>query len=442
MLADIALTLFFVFLNAFFVAAEFAIVKVRGSQIDVKLRDGDMLAKMARHILDHLDAYLNACQLGITLASLALGWIGEAVVANVIGNVAWWFGINMNTASLHTISIVIAFTTITILHIVIGEMAPKSIAIRRPDSVTMSVALPLRAFYIVFQPFIRALNWMSIGVLKLLRIAPSAEHDAHTPDELRYIIAQSSKQGALEVSEQELIENVFDFTETTAGQVMVPRSKISALSINQSIDDMLVKVMEEGYSRLPVYNNTVNDIVGIVYAKDLITLMHHKDLIIIQDILHDAYFVQEDVMLRQLLRDMQLRKTHMAIVLDEFGGTAGLVTMENIIEELVGNIQDEYDDEAPLIAQPTTNTWEIDASIHIDEANELLPMPLPKEDDYETVGGLINYVAGRIPVAGDGILLDNYAVTVVSASPRRVERVQFTLRKSISTLAESPSPTT
>jgi CBS domain containing-hemolysin-like protein len=170
--------------------------------------------------------------------------------------------------------------------------------------------------------------------------------------------------------------------------------------------------------------------------------MHHKDLIIIQDILHPAYFVQEDVMLKQLLRDMQVRKVHMAVVLDEFGGTAGLLTMENIIEEIVGNIQDEYDDEAPLVAAKSTDTWELDASIHIDEANEILPQPLPYDGDYETVGGLINSVAGRIPAPGDGVLLDNYAVTILTASARRVERVKFLWKGALSTAGESPSATT
>ncbi|MCO6466681.1 MAG: HlyC/CorC family transporter [Bradyrhizobiaceae bacterium] len=442
MLGNLALTLFFVLLNAFFVAAEFALVKVRGSQVDIRLKEGDVLAKIARHILDHLDAYLSACQLGITLASLALGWIGEPVVAAMVGQVAGWTGVALHADTLHTISIILAFTLITVLHIVIGELAPKTFAIRRPEAVTFGIALPLHAFYLLFQPFIRALNWMSVSLLKLLGMDPAPEHEVHTSDELRYIIAQSSKQGTLEVSEQELIENVFDFTETTAGQVMVPRSKISAFNITSRIDLVLERVMEEGYSRLPVYKDTINDIVGIIYVKDLITLMHHKDLILIEDILHPVYFVQEDVMLKRLLRDMQVRRTHMAIVLDEFGGTAGLVTMEDIIEELVGNIQDEYDDEAPLIDEPLKDTWVVDASIHIDEANELLPKPLPKEEDYETVGGLINYVAGRIPATGDGVLLDAYAVTIVSATPRRVERVQFTLRKPLNTMDESPSHTT
>ncbi len=427
MLWNLALTFFFVFLNAFFVAAEFAIVKVRGSQIDIKVREGDVLAKVARHILDHLDAYLSACQLGITLASLALGWIGEPVVAAIVSDVAGWFGISMQGGVLHTISVVIAFSFITVLHIVIGEQAPKTLAIRRSESVTLAVALPLRGFFVLFQPFIAALNWMSIELLRLFKIQPAPEREVHSPDELRFLIAQSSVEGGLELSERELIENVFDFTETTAGQVMVPRSKIVALEISQSIDDMLDLVMEEGYSRLPVYHGTINDIVGIVYAKDLITLLHHKNLIIIQDILHPAYMVQEDVKLKQLLRDMQLHKVHMAIVLDEFGGTAGLLTLENILEELVGSIQDEYDDEAPLAASQATGTWEFDASIHIDEANEILPVALPEDDAYETIGGLINAAAGRIPAANDEVLLDNYRAEILSATPRRVERLRLTL---------------
>jgi CBS domain containing-hemolysin-like protein len=439
MLGNLTLTFFFVLLNAFFVAAEFAIVKVRASQIDLRLREGDVLARIAKHILDHLDSYLSACQLGITIASLALGALAERIADEMASGL----GIDLGQGLLRTIGIGIAFTLITTLHIVIGEQAPKTFAIRRSDAVTFAVALPLRGFYILFRPFVIALNWLSVSFLKLLGIEPAPEHEVHSPDELRYLIAQSSEQGGgLEISERELIENVFEFTETTAAQVMVPRAKIVALDINQSIDRMLDLVMEEGYSRLPVYRETINDIVGIVYAKDLITLMHHKDLIIIQDILHPAYFVQEDVMLKQLLRDMQVRKVHMAVVLDEFGGTAGLLTMENIIEEIVGNIQDEYDDEAPLVAAKSTDTWELDASIHIDEANEILPQPLPYDGDYETVGGLINSVAGRIPAPGDGVLLDNYAVTILTASARRVERVKFLWKGALSTAGESPSATT
>ncbi len=423
MIGDIALTLFFVLLNGFFVAAEFAIVKVRASQIEIKAREGNFLAGIAKHILEHLDSYLSASQLGITLASLGLGWIGESVVARVVSESALAMNIHLSGEYLHTISIVIAFSIITVLHIVVGEQAPKTYAIRRSEAVTLAVAIPMRAFYIVFRPIVAMLNWMSNAMLGIAGIEAAGEHDVHTPDELRYLIAESSKQGALEVSEQELIENVFEFTETTAAQVMVPRSKITALDGDLPVADLLDTVMREGYSRLPVYSDSIDTIIGIIYAKDLLTLMHHRDLIILQDILHAPYVVQEDVKLKRLLRDMQRDKVHMAIVIDEFGGTAGLLTLEDIIEELVGNMQDEYDDEAPLHTNQTSDAIELDASIRIDEANEILLEPLPESDDYETLGGMINNYAGRIPTVGDVVQLEAYECTVLSATPRRVERV-------------------
>lgn len=430
MIGDIALTMFFVVLNGFFVAAEFAIVKVRTSQIELRAREGNLFAGVARHILEHLDAYLSASQLGITLASLGLGWIGESVVANIVAQATLALDITLAPEVLHTISVIIAFAIITVLHIVVGEQAPKTYAIRRSEAVTLAVALPLRAFYVIFKPVVVALNWMSNAMLGIAGIEHAGEHDVHSPEELRYLIAESSKQGALEVSEQELIDNVFEFTETTAAQVMVPRSKITALDIDTPVGELLETVMTEGYSRLPVYRDTIDTIVGIVYAKDLLTLMHHRDLVIVQDILHAPYMVQEDVKLKRLLRDMQRDKVHMAVVLDEFGGTAGLLTLEDIIEELVGNIQDEYDDEAPMHAQQAPGSFDLDAAIRIDEANEILPEPLPESDDYETLGGLINVRAGRIPAAGDVVVIDGYACTILSASPRRVERVRVTRRHS------------
>jgi len=429
MLGNIALTLFFVLLNGFFVAAEFAIVKVRASQIELKAREGNLLATMARHMLSHMDTYLSASQLGITLASLGLGWIGESVVSSIISDIAGLLGWHPSPALLHTVSASIAFVTITVLHIVLGEMAPKSLAIRRSEQVTMAVALPMRIFYVVFKPVIWSLNESANLLLRMIGIEPVGEHEVHSPEELRYLIQESSKQGALEFSEQELIENVFQFTETTAGQVMVPRSRIIGLEMSMRIDELLDHVMEEGYSRLPVYKGSVDEITGIVYAKDLLTLMHHKDLIIIHDILHPAYFVSEDVKLKKLLRDMQIHKVHMAIVLDEFGGTAGLITLEDVIEELVGNIQDEYDDETPVLSSTTANDFELLASVHIAEANEVLPLPLPESDDYETIGGLINARAGRIPVPGDTVILEPYVCTILESTPRRVERVKLTLQQ-------------
>ncbi len=428
MIWDVTLTLFFVVLNGFFVAAEFAIVKVRASQIELRAREGSFLAGIARNILEHLDAYLSASQLGITLASLGLGWIGESVVSTLVLDAAHAVGITLDPAVLHTISIVIAFTIITVLHIVVGEMAPKTLAIRRSEAVTLAVAVPMRAFYLVFRPIITMLNAMSNMMLRAVGIEPAPEHEVHSPEEIRYLIAESSKQGALEISERELIENVFEFTETTAAQVMVPRSKVVGVDGTLPVSELVDFVMNEGYSRLPVYLGSIDNIIGIIYAKDLLTLMHHRELIILQDILHAPYMVQEDVKIKRLLRDLQRDKVHLAIVLDEFGGTAGLLTLEDILEELVGNIQDEYDEEAPLVEEQTPGSYELDASIRIDEANERLPFTLPERDDYETIGGLITHVAGRIPSTNDVVALDDYDCIVLASTPRRVERVRLVRR--------------
>lgn len=428
MIWDVTLTLFFVVLNGFFVAAEFAIVKVRASQIELRAREGSMLAGIARNILDHLDAYLSASQLGITLASLGLGWIGESVVSTLVLDAAQAIGVSLDPAVLHTISIVIAFSIITVLHIVVGEMAPKSLAIRRSEAVTLAVAVPMRAFYLVFRPIITMLNAMSNMMLRAVGIEPAPEHEVHSPEEIRYLIAESSKQGALEISERELIENVFEFTETTAAQVMVPRSRVVGVDGTLPVSELVDFVMNEGYSRLPVYLGSIDNIIGIIYAKDLLTLMHHRELIILQDILHAPYMVQEDVKIKRLLRDLQRDKVHLAIVLDEFGGTAGLLTLEDILEELVGNIQDEYDEEAPLVEEQTPGSYELDASIRIDEANERLPFSLPERDDYETIGGLITHVAGRIPSTNDVVTLDDYDCIVLASTPRRVERVRLVRR--------------
>jgi CBS domain containing-hemolysin-like protein len=286
----------------------------------------------------------------------------------------------------------------------------------------------MRAFYLVFRPIITMLNAMSNMMLRAVGIEPAPEHEVHSPEEIRYLIAESSKQGALEISERELIENVFEFTETTAAQVMVPRSRVVGVDGTLPVSELVDFVMNEGYSRLPVYLGSIDNIIGIIYAKDLLTLMHHRELIILQDILHAPYMVQEDVKIKRLLRDLQRDKVHLAIVLDEFGGTAGLLTLEDILEELVGNIQDEYDEEAPLVEEQTPGSYELDASIRIDEANERLPFTLPERDDYETIGGLITHVAGRIPSTNDVVALDDYDCIVLASTPRRVERVRLVRR--------------
>ncbi|HYF04252.1 MAG TPA: hemolysin family protein [Patescibacteria group bacterium] len=425
MILDILFTLFLVFLNGFFVAAEFAIVKVRLSQIEMRARSGNFFAGMAKDMVNKLDAYLSATQLGITLASLGLGWVGESVVAVLVLDAFAAFGYTFSPELAHKISFPIAFAIITVLHIVLGELAPKSLAIQRSESVTLAVSIPMKGFYFLFRPFIWVLNNLANWLLRKIGIDPAKEQELHSAEELRYILEESSRGGMIESSDHRLIENVFDFAATTANQIMVPRTQIVALELGMTSQEIMEQLIEEGYSRLPVYEGSIDNIIGVVYAKDIITLLCHQNLIILQDIIRPAYFVQETEKINTLLQNLQRRRNHMAIVIDEFGGTAGIVTLENIIEEIVGQIQDEYDEETPLVQKNSENEYTVHATAAIADLNEILPRELPESEDYETIGGLVNHFAGRIPELNDEVQIPGYTCTILQRSMRSLELVKL-----------------
>ncbi|GAB3235014.1 hemolysin family protein [Hymenobacter seoulensis] len=425
MLLNILLTVLLVLLNGFFVAAEFAIVKVRLSQIELKAQTGNRFAKMTEGILHNLDGYLSATQLGITLASLGLGWIGESVVSQIIIATVHALGLEMTDATAHSIALPTSFALITILHIVFGELAPKSLAIQQPEATSMFVALPLRVFYTVFRIPIVVLNWLSGLVLRLFGIQQVSEHEVHTAEELRLLIDQSKQSGEIQDSEHELIENVFQFNDRMVKQIMVPRTKLSAIDVNTPQDAVLEAVYNEGYSRIPVYEGNIDNIIGILYVKDLLQIIRRSEPIELQKIIRPAYFVPETKKINRLLRQFQRKHTHMAIVSDEFGGVSGIVTIEDIMEELVGEIQDEYDNEVPVVEKVSEAEYRVASSTAIPDANEYLPFPLPEGDDYETVGGLLNVIYGNIPEVGDVAVLDNYEFRVLKRSRRAVELVQL-----------------
>lgn len=425
MFFDILLTIFLVFLNGFFVAAEFAIVKVRLSELEIRLLTGSSMAKRAKHIVSHLDAYLSATQLGITLASLGLGWIGESVVASVVISLFHLFGYYPDPELAHKIAFPIAFALITFLHIVFGELAPKSMAIQNPASITLAISLPLQIFYLLFKPFIWGLNSVANFILRSLGISTPHGHELHSAEELRYLLEQGKESGAIKSSEHELIENVFYFSERTVRQIMVSRTQIAAIDISASTDDIADIVIEEGYSRMPVYRDSLDNIVGIIYAKDLLTMLKHKQLIVVQDILRPAYFIQEAQQINTLLKEFQRQRVQMAVVLDEFGGTAGIVTVEDIMEELVGEIQDEYDEELPVVEKTSEREFVVKASAAIVDVNEYLPHPLPEAEGYSTVGGLLNVIFGKIPDLHERITFENYEMVILKTSKRSIELVSI-----------------
>jgi CBS domain containing-hemolysin-like protein len=421
-------TLFLVFLNGFFVAAEFALVKVRASQIEIKAKTGSRVAKIAKHMTQHLDGYLAATQLGITLASLGLGWVGEEVMTKIVSNFFNFINIDMTSSVATNIGHVLAFAIITVLHIVFGELAPKSLAIQRPIGTTMGIALPLHFFYLIFRPFIWLLNGFANFILRILGIATIGGHEAHhSSEELQYLLDQGKESGALETNEHELIKNVFDFNDRVVKNIMVPRTKISGIELSTPHKEVLDIIIREGYSRIPVYDETIDKIVGIVHAKDILPLLAENKECILKEIIRKPYFIPETKKINDLLSELQLKRIQIAIVLDEFGGTAGMVTAEDIVEELVGDIQDEYDEEKPIVEKVSVNEFIIDATASIYDVNEYLPHDLPEDGDYDTVAGLVSEIFGKIPDVGEASEFNGYIITILKKADQNVESVKLEL---------------
>ena len=427
MIINILLTIFLVLLNGFFVAAEFAIVKVRSSQIELRSQAGSQLAKVALNMITHLDAYLSATQLGITLASLGLGWIGESVVSEIIIHIMQAAGFQADADLAHKIALPIAFSVITILHIVFGELAPKSLAIQRSESTTLAIAIPLQFFYYIFKPAIWFLNGFSNLLLRGIGITPVHGSEVHSSEELRLIFEQSKESGAIQDSQHELFENVFSFNDRMVKQIMVPRTKLAALDIESSEDKILDMVFTEGYSRIPVYRESIDNIVGVLYVKDLLIVIRRGEPIDLEKLIRPAYFVPETKKINRLLQHFQRSHLHMAIVSDEFGGVSGIVTMEDIMEELVGEIQDEYDEEVPVVEKMSDFEFKVSTAASILDVNDFLPYPLPEGEDYETVGGLINVIFGTIPEVGDTAVFQEYEFKVLEKSQRNIESVLLTV---------------
>ncbi|MFN3315361.1 MAG: hemolysin family protein [Raineya sp.] len=429
MVSDILLTLFLVALNGLFVAAEFAIVKVRASQVETKYLSGNRFAKNALHIISHLDAYLSATQLGITLASLGLGWVGEPIVAKMIGNLLEFFQVSISDTLLHQISLVTAFSLITVLHIVFGELAPKSLAIRYPERTTMLLAMPLQGFYLVFRPFIWVLNGFANFILKLIGVPMAHEADTHTEEEIRLLLQESKMSGNINTTEHELLENVFKFDDRLAEQIMTPRTRVVGIKADATLQQALEIIMREDYSRLPVYEDSLDNIIGILHAKDVIKHLNTPEASV-TSLMRKPYQVSERKSINTLLREMQKERIQMAVVLDDYGGTAGIVTMEDILEEIVGDIQDEYDNEMPIVQQKSETEFIVNALANIDEVNKFLPEPIPESEDYDTVAGFINEVFGSIPDENEEVQGKSYTFKILHKENNAIDTVLLKLLES------------
>lgn len=429
---SILITLLFVFLNGFFVAAEFAIVKVRSSQLELKAQSGSRAAILSKRIVSHLDAYLAATQFGITISSLALGWIGEPVVSKIIIDVLSLFGLTFEPFSLlginitiHTISIGVAFFLITTLHIVLGELAPKSLAIQRSEQTTLFVAYPLHGFYWIIRPFIWMLNGIANLVLKLVGLHTVSEQETYSSDELRYLVDQAKESGNVDSAEFDIIQNAFDFSERTARQIMVPRTQVVAIDANDYDEKTLEFVIEEGYSRIPCYEDNIDNTIGVVHLKDILKKMRINGTVDIRSIIRPVSFTPETKRVGQLLKEFQVKHQQIAMVLNEYGGVEGVISMEDILEELVGEIQDEYDNEIPFVEQTGENIYSVIATAAISDINDELPHPIDKDKQYDTLAGYLIDKFGRIPNTHDKLEAEDYQFTVVKKNKTSIVVVQL-----------------
>ena len=413
-----------VLLNAFFVAAEFALVKIRSSHVDMLAGRGSKRAGFVKKIKDNLNAYLSACQVGITIASLGLGWLGEPFLARMLQPFFTLAGI-ASPAVIKSISFTLAFSVITFLHIVIGEQAPKILAIRKAMPAALFVSAPLRLFYALFKPAIWFLNAASNWVLRhLFRVEPIAEGElAHSEEELRFIVQESEKSEEVTPLGRELVFNVLDLRDRVVRDIMTPRGDIVYLNIEDDFETNLKKAIESRHTRFPLCRENVDNTIGLIHIKELLLLMRdpHPDLLKIK---RELTPLPEMMPLEKLLKLFLSKHAHLAIVVDEFGGTVGMVTLENVLEELVGDIQDEFDAEKEEFRKISANEFSVDGALGLYELNDLAKLDL-ESSDVSTIGGYVTHVLGHLPKAGEQVKIDNYLVTVSQADARRVKQLNF-----------------
>jgi CBS domain containing-hemolysin-like protein len=411
-------------INAFFVAAEFAIVRVRVTRIEELVQRGVRRATAAREVLKHLDAMISACQLGITLASLALGWVGEPAFAHLLEPAFTWMG-RYATGAAHTVAIAASFLLITFLHVVVGELVPKTVAIAHAESTALAVSWPLRIFRFLFYPFISVMNRAARIVVRAIRLAPPTEASlAHSEAELRMILAVSRKSGVLSESHGRLLANALDFADRAVRQIMVPRADVLWLDRNRSYAENFARAREYGHTRLPLCDGTIDNVVGIIHVKDLfIAPPPTVGAPALQALARPPLYVPENAKIQQALALFQRQKFHLGIVVDEYGGTAGLVTLEDILEELIGEIQDEFDQEAPRVQAQPDGRLLLDAALTIAELQSATGEQEDVDEDVDTIGGLVQARLGRLARIGDTIPFGGRTLEVVRVKGRRILRV-------------------
>lgn len=397
-LFQLLLVFFLIAMNGFFVAAEFACVKIRPSRLETLIQEGSRQAKYAKKLTDHLDASLSVTQLGITLASLGLGWVGEPAVATLILPIT--HAIGLDDVIGHTIALALAFSIITGLHIVLGELTPKTMAIQNVEKIMLSVALPMLVFHSVMYPFVWLLNHVANWVAHRMGFHTASEgDDAHTEEEIRLLMEESHRQGLIDDTEVDFVDNVFDFTDLNVREIMTPRTDMVCLYLEDTMDENLHIILEEQLTRYPICHEDKDHIVGFLHVKDLMRVMAEGRKPNLRRLARKALIVPESMDVSVLLKTMQKQRSQMAIVVDEYGGTAGMVTIEDIVEEIVGDIQDEFDEERPTAERRGKRIFSVDAKMLLEELEDILEIDI-EDEDVDTVGGWLYDQIGQAPRVG------------------------------------------
>lgn len=423
------LALFFVLLNAFFVVAEFAIVKVRRSRLE-ELSKTNNTAKLTLSITKRLDSYLSATQLGITLSSLALGWIGEPALAKLVA-IPFESILPEDSLIIHTISIIIAFTLITLFHVVLGEIVPKSIAIAKTEKSALLISYPLYYFSVIFYPIIVLFDRLANFVLRRIGIQPASEEEnAHSEEELKIIVGESLKGGFIDSLEGEIIKNAVDFSETIAKEIMTPRKDMVCLYADNSYEENLSIVTQTNFTRYPYCNGNKDNIIGMLHIRDLLISRISQPKtpspspINFEQIIRKMIIVPETARIVEILKTMNKEQIHTALIIDEYGGTAGLLTMEDIIEEVMGDITDEHDCKNQDFTQISPDTYELDGMLDLESVEELMGVEFAKEFEQVTIGGYVFSLLGRLPEVGDVVQTGALEFSVLAMDGARIKRLK------------------
>ena len=432
MLGRLLAIILLVLLNAFFVGAEFALVRSRRTRLEAMTRSGDRLARFAVRASSNISRILSASQLGVTLASLGLGWVAESTVGDVFASMFANLPFAIEMSMRLTLGATLAIIVVTYLHVVFGELTPKAAALNHPEALARWLAPPLLLFAWITTPFTYFLNKSSQVILRALGQEKAGSEEAvHSPEEIRLLVEQSQESGQMQAHDADLIDAVFEFSEKNAREVMTPRTELVALPVEATLSEVLSVVQESGLSRYPVYDESIDNIIGVVLAKDLLKLLAPRanmDAFDLPSIMRPVHVIPGSREVEEVLADFKRLKEHMAVVLDEYGGTAGVVTMEDLLEEIVGEILDEYDTPEDAEAPLHTRAGEtlVPGSTHIGELNEHFSLTVADED-YTTIGGYVFGVLGRLPIVGDRVIAGGAIFTVCEMDGRRIETLSVDL---------------